>query len=82
MLLRLFYPLRNSQSDKNRFKAVLVFFPMKKIQFCKRTDLCHLDDYVEYVTIEVGNKSLNMDIKLKVKLFIGITSKATSFTNV
>ena len=36
-------------------------FINEKIKFCKRPDLCHLDDYMECVTIEVENKSFNMD---------------------
>ena len=36
-------------------------FINEKIKLCKRPHLCHLDDYMECVTIEVENKSFNMD---------------------
>ena len=36
-------------------------FMNETIKFCKLPDLCHFDDYMEYVTIEVENKNFNMD---------------------
>ena len=47
--------------ERRKPEAALACLSMSKIKLCKRPDLCHLDDYMECVTIEVENKSFNMD---------------------
>ena len=75
-------PFKKLTKRQKPLQGGVGLFFNENIQFCKRTDLYHLDDYMEYVITEIENKSFNMDIKFKFKLLIGIISKATSFTNV